>query len=322
MLKEKRIKKRMVVIGGGSGTFNLLNSFKNYFTDLSAIVTMMDSGGSTGILREDFGILPPGDVRRALVALASSDNKILSELFSYRFEKGRGLAGHSFGNLFITALEQITGDFETALDEAGKILNADGQVVPVTRTKAHLVAELENGKKIFGETNIDIPKHNGNLKIVGLTTKPKAEISASAKEIIKRADLIVIGPGDLYTSVLANVVVGGVKEALMKTKAKVVFVANVMTKFGETNHFTAEDFISEFKKYAGEKTADYFAVNSRKPSRKRLLKYAEKNAEFVEPNVKAKDKQMLMANLIRDKEYIRHDGDKLAKLLIKRVLKK
>jgi len=321
MNKSKKLKKRVVVIGGGSGVFNVLNSLTNYFTSLSAIVTMADDGGSTGKLREDFGILPPGDVRRALVALAPSNKEILSKLFNYRFSEGRGLKGHSFGNLLITALERITGDFESALTEAGRILNSSGRVIPVTKTKSKLVAELEDGKCIVGETNIDIPKHNGGLKIVDLRLRPKAALNPRALKAIKRANLIIIGPGDLYTSVLANVVVDGMANALKKSRARKVFVVNVMNKFGETNDFNAQDFIDETEKYIGKKVIDYYMINSKRPSKKILAQYKKKESSFVEPKV-SKDykKRTLLTNLIRDNEYIRHDGDKLAKILIKKVL--
>ncbi|MDP1719188.1 MAG: YvcK family protein, partial [bacterium] len=168
--------KKIVVIGGGTGIFPILLGLKKHFSDITAIVTTADEGGSSGILREEFGILPPGDVRRALIALSSSDNKMLSELFNYRFQEGSGLSGHSFGNLMITALERITGSFDKAVSEAGKILAVQGRVLPVTLDKASLMAELENGEIVKGETNIDIPKHDGRLKIKKVWLKPEASL--------------------------------------------------------------------------------------------------------------------------------------------------
>ena len=172
--------KKIVVIGGGTGIFPVLLGLKKHFSKITAIVTMSDEGGSSGILREEFGILPPGDIRRAMIALSASDNKILSELFNYRFQEGSGLSGHSFGNLMITALERITGSFDSAITEAGKILSVQGDVLPVTLKKASLMAELENGELIKGERNIDIPKHDGHLKIKKVWLKPEAEINPAA----------------------------------------------------------------------------------------------------------------------------------------------
>src|SRR3990170_4098489 len=154
-MKFSKSDKKIVVIGGGTGVFTVLTGLKNYFSDLTAIVTMADDGGSTGILREEFGILPPGDIRRALIALSHSDNKVLSTLFNYRFEEGRGLTGHSFGNLMLAALERITGNFQSAIKEAARILSVQGSVIPVTFQKTSLYAELQNGNIVKGETNID-----------------------------------------------------------------------------------------------------------------------------------------------------------------------
>src|SRR3990167_1058978 len=212
--------KKVVVIGGGTGVFTVLSGLKEYEYELSAIVTMADDGGSTGILREEFGILPPGDIRRALVALSTSDNKILSDLFNYRFKEGAGLRGHNFGNLLLTALERITGSFSSAIAEAGKILSVEGTVIPVTLEKSRLMAELENGKIIKGEMNIDIPSHDGHLKIKRVWLEPNANLNAEAKRALLEADAIVLGPGDLYTSLMPNLLIKGFREALRASKAK------------------------------------------------------------------------------------------------------
>ena len=235
--------KKIVVIGGGTGVFTMLTGLRRYFNNLTAVVTMADDGGSTGILREEFGILPPGDVRRSLVALARTDNEVLAHLFNYRFQEGSGLSGHSFGNLMLTALERITGSFDGAIKEASRILAVQGQVLPVTLKKGNLYAELEDGAIIKGETNIDIPKHDGNLKIKKVWLKPKVSANAEALEAIMKADAVIIGPGDLYTSIVPNLLVDGVVKALNKTKAKKIYFVNLMTKFGETNGFKASDFV-------------------------------------------------------------------------------
>lgn len=311
-------KKKIVVIGGGTGVFMLLTGLKNYFENLTAIVTMADDGGSTGMLREDFGILPPGDVRRALVALARSDNQMLSELFNYRFVEGTGLAGHSFGNLMLTALERLTSSFERSIAEASKILNVQGQVVPITLDQAGLCAKLENGQIIKGETNIDTPKHDGRVRIKEIWLEPQTKINPTARRAILEADAIIIGPGDLYTSLLPNVLVRGAKDALRRAKGKIIYMVNVMTKFGETNHFSASDFVRVMENHLGRNVIDYAVVNDQKPSLARLKMYSLEKAEWVRvDNGRFKGKPVLVtANLIRSRGFIRHDPEKTAKLII------
>lgn len=309
-------RKKIVVTGGGTGVFAVLSGLKNYPVDLTAIVTMADEGGSTGILREEFGILPPGDIRRALVALSTSDNKILSELFNYRFKEGAGLRGHNFGNLLLTALERITGSFSGAIAEAGKILSVDGSVVPVTLEKSRLIAELENGKIIKGEMNIDIPSHDGHLKIKRVWLEPSARLNAAAKRALLEADAIVLGPGDLYTSLMPNLLVKGFAEALRASEAKKMYVANVMTKFGETSGFRVEDFLEVVMKAVGENTLHYVLVNTKKPNLARLKKYAEERAEFVEWDELPQKPTPIFGDFLRDKGFLRHDPDKLAKMIV------
>lgn len=312
-------KKKIVVIGGGTGVYMILSALRNDFDDLAAIVTMADDGGSTGVLREEFGMLPPGDIRRALVALSSSDNKMLADLFAYRFEEGVGLTGHNFGNLLITALHRITGDFEKAIHEAGKILRIRGKVVPVTLNSAQLMAELEDGQIVQGETNLDIPRHDGHLRIKRVWLKPEAKINENAKRAILEADLVIIGPGDLYTSVIPNLLVGGVREALKKTDAKVAYFVNVMTKFGETHGFAASDFINTVKEYLGEGVLDFAILNNKKPSPQRLSGYVRERAEFVEAdmeNIKiGKSGLPLAVDLIRSKGFVRHDPEKVLRVI-------
>ncbi len=314
----KRSNKKIVVIGGGTGVFTVLTGLKPYFDNLTAIVTMADDGGSTGILREEFGILPPGDIRRALVALSNTNNKMLADLFSYRFEQGLGLTGHSFGNLLITVLERITKNFEEAVNEAGKILSVKGRVIPVTLGNARLVAELENGQKIIGETNIDIPKHNGNLRIKKICLKPAVKINPNAKKAIMEADAVIMGPGDIYTSLIPNLLVGGMKDALKKTRAKKIYLSNVMTKFGETSNFKASDFIKTVSDYLGKNVLDYAVINNKKPPLKNLSLYVKEGADFVEPDLEGgKNKKMtiIRSDLLRSGKLIRHDPKKLGNLI-------
>ena len=221
--------KKIVTIGGGAGSFTVLKGLKKYPIAITAIVTTFDSGGSSGLLRDEFGILPPGDVRRCLVAL-SEEEKILRRLFMFRFEKKSSLQGHSFGNLFLTALSSIFKDDNLAIEKAGELLNINGKVLPVSLSKSHLCATLEDGTIIEGETNIDIPKHDSESKIKKIFLEPKAKLNSKARKAIMEADIIVVGPGDLYTSIIPNFLVGGMLEAMKKTKAKKIYIANLMTK--------------------------------------------------------------------------------------------
>ena len=310
--------KKIVVIGGGTGVFTVLSGLKNYFKNLTAVVTMADDGGSTGILREEFGILPPGDVRL-------SDGKraeILRELFNYRFHEGSGLRGHNFGNLMLTALERITGNFQEAVQQSGKILSVEGRVVPVTLGNIRLVAELDDGAVISGETNIDIPKHDGRLKIKKVWLSPQADLNIVARDAILKADAVIIGPGDLYTSLIPNLLVRGMKDALRKSRGKVIYFVNVMTKFGETNGFRASDFYEKIESYVGEGTIDYVVVNNKKPRPERLRPYVMEKAEFVEIDRESGawkgGKPMLVASdLMRSRGMIRHDSEKIAKMIRK-----
>ena len=312
--------KKIVVIGGGTGVFTVLTGLKDYSFDLTAIVTTADDGGSSGILREEFGILPPGDIRRVLVAL-SSDSPVLANLFNYRFENGTGLKGHSFGNLFLTALERITGDFNQAVKEASKILGIKGTVIPVTLDYTRLFARLENDFLVVGESNIDVPKHDGTLFIKEIFLNPEPKANKEAIKAIKEADIIIIGPGDLYTSIIPNFLVKGIKEAVKKSQAKKVYICNIMTKYGETNKFTAEDFFATLEKYLGKGIIDYFLVNIEKPKDCYLAKYKKEKAESIKYNMKLlslwKKPRVIFTSLLRQGPLLRHDPKKLAKVISK-----
>src|SRR3989344_4662271 len=275
--------KRIVVIGGGTGTYTVLSALKERPVFLSAIVSMSDDGGSTGVLREEFGILPTGDVRRALIALSNHPNELLSKLFTYRFSEG-GLNGHNFGNLIITALERLCGNFEKALEEASRILAVEnGEVIPVTLSNVRLLAELENGSVIKGETNIDIPKHDGELAISRIWLEPEAKANPRALKAIRQASLIILGPGDLYTSVLPSLLVRGISEEIAQSKAKKVFICNLTTKYGETHGFVAGDFLKVLENYLGEDVLDAVVMNEKKPPESVLKRYRKERAFFVDP---------------------------------------
>lgn len=308
--------KKVVVIGGGTGVFTVLTGLKDYPYELSAIVSMADDGGSTGVLREEFGTLPAGDIRRALIALSDSNEKVLSDLFNYRFGEATSLKGHSMGNLLLTALEKITGNFASAVDEAVRILDVKGNVIPVTLSNTRLYAELENGAVVEGESNIDIPKHDGRVRIKNVFLKPKVAANPKAVKAIEEADAVILGPGDLYTSVLPNIIIPGIAEAISKTKAKVIYNVNIMTKFGETNDFKASDFIREIEGYLGNKIVDYITLNTEKPKGEIVERYKRENVEFVEDDMKG-DKRMVEGNYLRHGMFLRHDPEKLAKGLSK-----
>lgn len=311
--------KKIVVIGGGTGVFTVLSGLKTYPYDLTAILTMADNGGSSGVLREEFGILPPGDIRRALVAMSNSSS-ILAKLFTYRFKDGEGLKGHSFGNLFLTALERITGDFSKAINEAAKILSIKGKILPVTLDKTRLFAKLKNNYLVVGETNIDIPKHDPRLSIKEIFLNPPAKANKEAIKAIKEADFIIIGPGDLYSSILPNFLVKGIKEAVAKSKAKKIYVLNIMTKYGETNNFKASDFVRTLEKYLGRGVIDYILVNTSKPHAKYLKKYLKEKSQVVvfdKENFSNSKYKIIAAPLLRNSPFLRHDPEQLAKVIDK-----
>lgn len=309
--------KKIVAIGGGTGVFTVLSGLKKYFSNLTGIVTMADDGGSTGVLREEFGILPPGDIRRALVALAPSDQALLAELFNYRFQEGSGLTGHSFGNLMIAALERITGSFEKAVEEAGKILGVQGKVLPVTLKMPVLLAETEDGRIIKGETNLDSFQPESWTAVKRVWLEPKVSINPRAEKEILEARCVILSPGDFYTSLIPNLLVDGVKEALRKTNATILYFINIMTKYSETGGFKASDFLRIVEQYIGRNVIDYVVVNKAKPGLMRLKPYIEQKAAFVEPDLDkfpSKPVPIVTDLLINSGKFIRHDPEKIAKV--------
>lgn len=322
------MEKHIVCLGGGTGTFMVLSGLKKYPVRLSAIVSMADDGGSSGRLRDELGILPPGDVRQCLVAL-SEESLLLRKLFNYRFRKG-ALSGHSFGNLFMAALEKITGSFDRAVQEISKILKIKGEVIPVTLNKVWLRAKLENNIELKGENEINNSPLLSKFKVKKLFLRPKARANPKAILAIKKADLIVLGPGNLYCSILPNFLPEGIVPALSKSKAKKIYICNLMTKYGHTDGFSVEDFLKIIESYLGRGVIDYVIFNKKRPSAKFLKKYAAEG-EFIDFNQDLlKKKRFIGANLINSKIYkpdpgdiflkrtfIRHDPDKLAKLIMK-----
>lgn len=268
--------KKLVVIGGGTGSFTLLSQLKHFFSDITALVNMADDGGSTGVLRDELGVLPPGDVRQCLVALASEPR--MRDLFDYRFQEGT-FAGHSFGNLFLTAVEKTTHDFAEAVKLASDVLRIQGRVVPITLNNVTLVLEHPDGRIMRGQHGIS----SETFSRPSLRFEPEAHVNPLAVEAIAQADLIVIAPGNLYGSLAPALIVRGVAEALSIAKAKKAYVCNLVTKPGQTDGFKVHDFAGEIMRFLGGKVIlDYVLYNNAKPSQELLEKYAREGEFWVE----------------------------------------
>lgn len=275
---------QIVTIGGGSGQFILLSGLRD-LEDIktTAIVSMMDSGGSTGRLRDELGILPPGDILKCILALSPYQNTCRAILLK-RFKNDRRLAGHSAGNMLLTMLSRYTGNFPAGVAALAELLEVDGTILPVTIDRATLVAELTDGKRIYGEEAIDLPRgtQREQIKDVFLVPHHHDSISVFPPVItsIENADYIFIGPGDLFTSIIPNLIVPGVKEALQKTSAKLYFTINIMTKFGETHNFSGKDFVLKLEELLGRKV-DGIIGNSTTPRQEILDIYREQKSDFV-----------------------------------------
>jgi uncharacterized cofD-like protein len=325
--KQKRNPK-IVVIGGGTGTFTVLSGLKRYPVDLTAVVTMADDGGSTGVLRDEFGVLPPGDVRQCLVALADED-LVMRKLFNHRYDRG-GLKGHSFGNIFISTLEQVTGNIDKAIDVAAHVLNVRGRVVPVTLDQIALHAELANGKVLNGESAFMEYQLVSKYGIKKIYLDPAGTANPKALKAIEEADLIVVGPGKLYTSILPNFLVKGVSRALVHSKAKKVFIANLMSQQGHTDNFSVSDYVKALEKYIGKQVFDTILFNTKKPPQQLVRRYADEGEPVVCTDAcKKSGYELVGKDLLADgvaktpkkdmlrRTLIRHDSDKLAKALLK-----
>lgn len=330
MIDEKIKGAKFVVIGGGTGSFTLLSGLKHYVRDITALVNMADDGGSTGQLRDELGVLPPGDVRQCLVAL--SDSPKVRNLFNYRFEEG-SLKGHAFGNLFLTALEKMTGNFAEAVELASEVLNISGSVEPITMTNVSLCAESTSGKTIKGEHLIGHADSLATRPKVWL--EPEAEINTAAIEAIENADVVVIAPGNLYGSLAPALVVPGIADVLLTTSAKCVYVANLVTKPGPTHNFKVHDFADEIERLTGVDFLDYVVYNDVKPRDGLMEKYAAEGEYGVEFDMKefsnrkwsAKGSAILAQDawssgqnsdpLASKRSYIRHDPDAVARQLMK-----
>lgn len=320
-MEERSAGPRMVVIGGGTGIHRLLTGLKRLTPHITAVVTMADSGGSSGRLRDEFGHLPPGDVRQCLVALCPDDHQsaMLRHLFNYRFQRGRGLSGHTFGNLFLTALTEITGATDLAIAEAARILGIRGRVLPVTLAKTELRARLADGREIRGEAQID-QRRDGPpfVPIDYVYLDPKAYAYPPVLRAIAEADAVVLGPGDLYTSLLPNLLVEGVVDALQHTRARRIYVVNLMTKQGESDGFRASDFIRVVREHVGD-ALDVAIVNVAALPERVIRRYAALGAAPVEPDLeacRALVPQAIAAELASVGTLVRHDAHRLAQIVL------
>jgi uncharacterized cofD-like protein len=269
MIKNTMTDKKIVMIGGGTGSFTLLDKLKDVASDITALVTMADDGGSTGQLRDELGVLPPGDVRQCLVALSNAPQ--LRDLFNYRFDEG-SLKGHAMGNLFLTALEKMTGDFAVGVELASDVLNITGRVEPMTLTNVRLVMIDQDGRRLDGESQVREGNFDG--KQASFSLEPLAVANPRALEAIERADIVVVAPGNLYGSLAPALVVPGVGDALRTTKAHCVYVCNLVTKPGQTDGYTVADFASEIERFAGGAFLDTVLYNTERPSDMLIEKYA------------------------------------------------
>ncbi|MDD5083789.1 MAG: YvcK family protein [Candidatus Moranbacteria bacterium] len=325
-------RKKIVTIGGGTGSFTLLSGLKKYPVDLSAIVTMADDGGSTGVLRDELGVLPPGDVRQCLVALSRSSEK-MRDLMNYRFENG-GLAGHNFGNILISALEKTCGGMSRGLREASRILNVYGRVLPVTEDDMRFITTLENGEVLYGEdqldSNADLREKGIRLKSIRLEHAVRA--NADALSAIREANVIVLGPGDHFGSIVPNLLIEEVSTAIRNAKARIVYVANLTNKRGLTDGWSVREYVQSLERYIEEGRIDYVVYNDHKLKKELIEKYEQfegKGAQVLFHEYVERTYKVVKANVVSNKvpeihkndvltntrSFIRHDSDKLAQVI-------
>lgn len=309
---------KIVAVGGGTGLSVLLKGLKAFTTNLTAVVTVADDGGSSGRLREDFKVLPPGDVRNCLVALARSED-LLSRLFQYRFEKGGDLVGHSFGNLLIAALSDITGDFIKAIKVSSEVLAIVGEVLPSTTQDVILRAELTDGTTVDGETNVG--KNGDRIKDIMLVPADP-EPPPGVVEAIQGAEVIVLGPGSLFTSVIPNLLVPSICDAINSASAPVIYAANIMTQPGETTGFNLSSHLEAIFQHTKLKRVDYVLFNSGHVTDRKLKFYRSRGATPVELDDRAHERmgpRIILDDLVSVSDFIRHDSSKLAMAVMKLV---
>ncbi|MGB0034210.1 MAG: gluconeogenesis factor YvcK family protein [Candidatus Acidiferrales bacterium] len=318
---------RIVALGGGTGLSTVLRGLKEYvaerkkertrrpIADLAAVVTVTDDGGSSGRLRREYSVLPPGDIRNCMVAL-SKDEHLLGKLFQYRFPAGRGLAGHSFGNLFLTALTNVTGDFPEAVRVSAQVLAIRGRIFPSTEQNVTLEAQLENGAIVAGETNISRSRKSiREVRLVPRRVRPVPEVLAA----IRAADLILIGPGSLYTSIIPNLLIEEVVDVIAHSRATCVYIANLMTQPGETQHYSVADHVRAVYQHTRKGLFDFVVINRKSVSPRLLRKYRAQGAGPVDPSFEELDQMGLKyvtGDLLQQDGVVRHDQTRLARLLL------
>jgi uncharacterized cofD-like protein len=325
---------RVVALGGGTGLSTLLRGLKELvirrtdehasadrpISDLAAIVTVTDDGGSSGRLRRENRILPPGDIRNCMVAL-SKDEALLGRLFQYRFQAGHGLIGHSFGNLFLAALTHVTGDFTEAIRVSSKVLAIRGRIFPSTLSNVHLVATLENGRTVHGETRITASR--APIKRIKLSSR-RVRALPLAIEAIKEADLILLGPGSLYTSILPNLLIPEIARAIAKSRAPRVYVANLMTQPGETAGYALADHLRAIQKHVPRRVIDWVVANRQPVSPDVARRYRAQGAEPVAVDLPALQKlgfRVILDDLLEEHAVIRHHTRRLSRLLFEHFLR-
>lgn len=311
---------RVLAIGGGTGLPHLLSGLKKYTANLSAVVTVADDGGSSGRLRADLGLPPPGDLRNCLVALAETE-PLMGRLFQHRFKGKGGLSGHSFGNLFIAAMSEVTGDFGAAIEESSKVLAITGRVLPVTLENIRLSAELEGGRRVRGESAITAARGRiERLMIEPKTAAPNPELM----QAISKADAIVLGPGSLYTSILPNLLVGQVAQAVAQSRALKIYVCNIATQPGETDQFSVADHLIALQKHSGQSLADYVVANTEQPPEKVLRHYESEGQRMVEVDkrrIAELGVRLVKARLLEHNSgYLRHDPLRLARAIMRLII--
>ena len=321
LLDRRRLNRgpRIVVVGGGTGLSTLLRGLKEYSSNITAIVTVADDGGSSGRLRREIGVLPPGDIRNCLAALADEE-ELLTELFQYRFEAGDGLAGHSFGNLFLTVMSEITGDLEQAATASSKVLAISGRVLPSTLSDVSLWAEMEDGRLIEGESNIPVAK--GRIRSIGcIPADPPA--LPTAITAIEEAEYIIIGPGSLYTSIIPNLLVPDIRDAIANADVPRIYVCNIMTQPGETEGYSVADHIREIDRISKRKLFDAVLVHRKPPSSLSLERYALENSHPVildRQEIARLNRRIVMANVMDEDlstGHVRHSSSQLARVLLR-----
>ncbi len=317
--------KKIVTLGGGTGSSVLLYGLKKYIDDITAIVTVADDGGSSGMLREDLGMLPPGDIRACLVALSNSEEE-MEELMRFRFDQDSGsLAGQSFGNLFLAALSQIHGSFDKGLKAASKVLNLRGKVLPMSLDNITLYAELEDGSIIQGESNISFLTRKSGSRIKSVFIKPPlTKPPVESIDELMEADLVVLGPGSLYTSVMPNLLVEDLRNAVIESPGKKIYICNIMTQPGETDDFTPYDHLKAIVDHCGQSFIDYIFINNQSLPAELEIKYKyENNSHPVIPSQGDLEKiidlgtQPILGNFLDTSYgYVKHNSDEITRELL------